>query len=70
MANNRVCFCIFTKIGLWHDIETRNKVPSIVNVVVEIPKGSQNKYEYDKVNNMMKLDRFLFSPLHYPGDCG
>jgi len=61
---------MFTSMDLWHDIETGNKVPSIVNVIVEIPKGSQNKYEYDKVNNMMKLDRVLFSPLHYPGDYG
>ena len=29
-----------------------------------------NKYEYDKTNNMMKLDRVLFSPFHYPGDYG
>ncbi len=57
-------------MDLWHDIETGNKVPSIVNVIVEIPKGSQNKYEYDKKNNLMKLDRVLFSPLHYPGDYG
>ena len=29
-----------------------------------------NKYEYDKKHNMMKLDRVLFSPFHYPGDYG
>lgn len=52
-------------MDLWHDIETGNKVPNIVHVIVEIPKDSQNKYEYDKVNNMMKLDSVLFSPLHY-----
>lgn len=45
-------------------------MPEIINVVVEIPKGSMNKYEYDKTNNMMKLDRVLFSPFHYPGDYG
>ena len=32
----------------WHDIETGIDVPEIINVVVEIPKGSMNKYEYDK----------------------
>lgn len=57
-------------MDLWHDIDTGPKVPSIVNVIVEIPKGSQNKYEYDKKNNIIKLDRVLFSPLYYPGDYG
>jgi Inorganic pyrophosphatase len=55
---------------LWHDIEPGDSVPDIVNVIVEIPKGSQNKYEYDKDKNIIKLDRVLFSPLHYPGDYG
>jgi inorganic pyrophosphatase len=35
-------------MDLWHDIETGPKDASIINVIVEIPKGSQNKYEYDK----------------------
>ncbi|MEO9364781.1 MULTISPECIES: inorganic diphosphatase [Candidatus Nitrosocaldus] len=55
---------------LWHDIEPGEHIPEIVNVIVEIPKGSQNKYEYDKDKNIVKLDRVLFSPLHYPGDYG
>ncbi|GBC73534.1 Inorganic pyrophosphatase [archaeon HR04] len=55
---------------LWHDIEPGEHIPEIVNVIVEIPKGSQNKYEYDKDKNVIKLDRVLFSPLHYPGDYG
>lgn len=42
----------------------------VVNVVVEIPKGSQNKYEYDHEHNIFALDRVLFSPIHYPGDYG
>ena len=56
--------------NFWHDIETGNDVPEIINVIIEIPKGSMNKYEYDKKHNMMKLDRVLFSPFHYPGDYG
>ncbi len=55
---------------LWHDIEPGEYAPAIINVIVEIPKGSQNKYEYDKERNIIKLDRVLFSPLHYPGDYG
>src|SRR5574340_1837724 len=57
-------------MDLWHDIDTGPKVPTILNVIVEIPKGSQNKYEYDKKNSIIKLDRVLFSPLYYPGDYG
>ena len=56
--------------NLWHDIETGVDVPEKINVIVEIPKGSMNKYEYDKKYNIIKLDRVLFSPFHYPGDYG
>ncbi|MBI5859868.1 MAG: inorganic diphosphatase [Nitrosarchaeum sp.] len=56
--------------NFWHDIESGTDIPEIVNVIVEIPKGSMNKYEYDKKHNMIKLDRVLFSPFHYPGDYG
>ncbi len=41
-----------------------------LNVVIEIPARSQNKYEYDKKNNIIILDRVLYSPVHYPGDYG
>ncbi len=44
--------------------------PSRVNAVIEIPRDSVNKYEYDKVLHVFKLDRTLFSPVHYPGDYG
>ena len=44
-------------MDLWHDIETGPKIPSVINVIVEIPKGSQNKYEYDKKRGVIKLDR-------------
>jgi len=44
-------------------------VPS-VNVMVEIPKGSRNKYEYDSKRKVIKFDRMLFSAMHYPGDYG
>jgi inorganic pyrophosphatase len=37
---------------------------------VEIPRKSRNKYEYDEEGGFLKLDRVLFSPLHYPGDYG
>ena len=41
-----------------------------VNAVIEIPKDSVNKYEYDKDLHVFKLYRTLFSPVHYPGDYG
>lgn len=44
--------------------------PHKVNAVVEIPKGSVNKYEYDTKLHVFRLDRTLFSPVHYPGDYG
>jgi inorganic pyrophosphatase len=46
------------------------KAPQRVNAVIEIPKDSVNKYEYDKQLHVFKLDRTLFSPVHYPGDYG
>src|SRR5205809_7098323 len=44
--------------------------PDEVNAVIEIPRGQTNKYEYDKQLNVFRLDRNLFSPVHYPGDYG
>jgi inorganic pyrophosphatase len=38
--------------------------------LVEIPKGSRNKYEYDHDMDVIKLDRFLFSSMVYPTDYG
>src|SRR5437016_9679835 len=44
--------------------------PDEVNAVIEIPRGQTNKYEYDKELNVFRLDRNLYSPVHYPGDYG
>lgn len=41
-----------------------------VEVMVEIPKGSRNKYEYDPERKVMRFDRMLFSAVHYPSDYG
>lgn len=49
---------------------TPGNVPDHLHVIVEVPKGSQNKYEFDKKLEIIRLDRVLFSPLHYPGDYG
>ena len=42
----------------------------ILPVMIEIPKGSRNKYEYDKERQKIRFDRLLFSPVHYPTDYG
>lgn len=52
-----------------------NEIPALssgghVNVLVEVPKGSQNKYEYDEDLGMIVLDRALYSSVHYPTDYG
>jgi len=43
---------------------------TFVTVMIEVPKGSRNKYEYDPQKGMIKLDRMLFSAVHYPSDYG
>lgn len=41
-----------------------------IDMVVEIPKGSRNKYEYDYEKKMIRYDRMIFSSMHYPADYG
>ncbi len=41
-----------------------------VIALVEVPKGSRNKYEHDETSGQLRLDRVLYSPLHYPADYG
>lgn len=47
-----------------------NKFPETINVIIEVPKDSQNKYEFDKKSGAVILDRVLYSPMHYPADYG
>lgn len=46
------------------------KAPETVTVMIEIPKGSRNKYEFDPETRRIKFDRMLFSSVHYPCDYG
>ncbi len=39
-------------------------------MVIEVPKGSKNKYELDKETGLLRLDRVLYSAVHYPADYG
>jgi inorganic pyrophosphatase len=52
------------------DLPIGETSPEEINVVVEIPQGSRNKYEYDKKLDIFRLDRALHSPIYYPGDYG
>ncbi len=54
----------------WHDIPSGDKSPRIVNAIIEIPRDSQIKYELDKETGILRLDRFLYSAVYYPGDYG
>ena len=54
----------------WHDFPVGAHPPEKVTAVIEIPRGSRNKYELDKVSGQFRLDRVLFSAVHYPGDYG
>ncbi len=54
----------------WHDVSIGENAPDVVHAIVEIPKDSNMKYELDKETGMLKLDRFLYSAAHYPGDYG
>ena len=57
-------------MNLWHDLSLGEKAPEEFNVIVEIPKGSKNKYEIDKETGLIKLDRAMKSSQDYPFDYG
>lgn len=54
----------------WHEVEIGENSPTTVNAIIEVPKGSKAKYELDKASGLMKLDRILFSSVHYPANYG
>jgi inorganic pyrophosphatase len=57
-------------MNLWHDIPVGDKSPEEINVIIEIPKGSHNKYEIDKDTGLIKLDRANYSDASYPVEYG
>ncbi len=52
------------------DLDPGPKSPEVLRMIGEIPKNSSNKYEYDVTLGIFRLDRPLYSPMHYPGDYG
>ena len=57
-------------MNLWHDVSLGEKAPKEFNVIIEIPKGSKNKYEIDKATGLIKLDRAMKTSQDYPFDYG
>lgn len=62
-------FCYIERVKLY-DIDPGPDCPELVRAIIEIPKNSTNKYEYDGKLGVFRLDRALYSPMHYPGDYG
>jgi len=55
----------------WHDVYVdETLIEQEFPVVIEVPKGSKNKYELDKETGLLKLDRVLYSAVHYPANYG
>ncbi len=57
-------------MNLWHDVSRGENVPNEMNVIIEIPKNSPNKYEIDKETGLIALDRANYSQHPYPFDYG
>lgn len=53
-----------------HDLTPGPNPPDELNVIIEIPKGSRNKYELDKKTGLVRFDRLLYSAVYYPADYG
>jgi inorganic pyrophosphatase len=54
----------------WHAVTSGEDAPQQVTAIIEIQKKSKGKYELDKDSGMLKLDRVLFSSMHYPANYG
>lgn len=57
-------------MNLWHEVSKGEKIPEEINVIIEIPKNSPNKYEIDKETGLISLDRANYSSAPYPFDYG
>jgi len=56
--------------NIWHNINVKRVTPTDFICVIEIPKGSKNKYELDKETGYIILDRILYTSTHYPANYG
>ena len=56
--------------SIWHTMSTQRVTPTDFICVIEISKGSKNKYELDKETGFLILDRILHTSTHYPANYG
>jgi inorganic pyrophosphatase len=59
-----------TQRDIYAHVPPGTDIPHVVHAIVEIPKGRRSKFEVDKRTGLIRLDRFLYSSNHYPGDYG
>ena len=57
-------------MNLWHEISPGENTPEELNTIIEIGKGSKNKYEIDKETGLIALDRAMHTAQDYPFDYG
>ena len=57
-------------MNIWHDIDRKRITPENFVAVIEISKGSKQKYELDKKTGLLILDRILYTSTHYPANYG
>jgi inorganic pyrophosphatase len=54
----------------WEKVPIGDDAPEVINAIIEIPKGSKNKYEFDEKLGVFKLDRVMYGSYQYPLDYG
>lgn len=54
----------------WHGVSCGENFPEVVTAMIEVPRGSNIKYELDKLSGLLKVDRILYSAVHYPANYG
>jgi inorganic pyrophosphatase len=59
-----------TMVHAWHDVSPGNELPRDFQAVIEIPLGSNVKYELDKATGLLKVDRIIHSAVFYPANYG
>ena len=57
-------------MNIWHDIDPKRIAPDEFVAVIEIQKGSKQKYQLDKKTGLLILDRILYTSTHYPANYG
>ena len=57
-------------MNIWHNVDKKRITPDEFLAVIEISKGSKNKYELDKETGLLILDRILYTSTHYPQNYG